>query len=164
MELSDTNLYSVTQYQVINGIIIRPLHFWRQILFQNLNRLVVCAAHIAYRRLNHQERSCSDQKRSRAASFLLCTHVRVNIRRQRGEKLLFMADLSVSNTHRPQSAFLLVLVEVRGLAPLYRRTARCPSTRVACESDFPRSKSASRLLDGVMRFEANRRRASSSVL
>lgn len=66
--------------------------------------------------------------------------------------------------NRPQTAQCCDVVEVRGLAPLYRRTARCPSTRVACESDFPRSKSASRLLDGVMRFEANRRRASSSIL
>lgn len=93
MELSDTNLYSVTQYQVINGIIIRPLHFWRQILFQNLNRLVVCAAHIAYRRLNHQERSCSDQKRSRAASFLLCTHCSRQYSPSAGREIAFYGGL-----------------------------------------------------------------------
>lgn len=63
MELSDTNLYSVTQYQVINGIIIRPLHFWRQILFQNLNRLVVCAAHIAYRTLINNSETAQTKKK-----------------------------------------------------------------------------------------------------
>lgn len=98
MELSDTNLYSVTQYQVINGIIIRPLHFWRQILFQNLNRLVVCAAHIAYRTLiNNSETAQTKKEAERLLSY--CNHVRVNMRRQRGANSLFLMVLSVSNTH-----------------------------------------------------------------